>query len=54
MGKGYTKSETISITRSDGTPDTKIYTKWTQKGRLLIHEILARRGILALMDREIA
>ena len=54
MGKGYTKSETISIMRSDGTPDTKIYTKWTQKGRLLIHEILARRGILALMDREIA
>lgn len=54
MGKGYTKSETISITRSDGTPDTKIYTKWTQKGRLLIHEILTRRGIFALMDREIA
>ena len=52
MGKGYTKSETISITRSDGRPDTKMYTKWTQKGRVLIHNILTRRGILPVMDRK--
>lgn len=51
MGKGYTKSETIPIVRSDGTPDTRLLTKWTQKGRILIHEILTRRGILAVMDR---
>lgn len=54
MGKGYTKSETIPITRSDGRTDTRIYTKWTQKGRILIHEILTRRGILAVMDRQTA
>ena len=52
MGKGYTKSETIAITRSDGRPDTKMYTKWTQKGRVLIHNILTRRGILPVMDRQ--
>ena len=52
MGKGYTKSETIAITRSDGRPDTKMYTKWTQKGRVLIHNILTRRGILPVMDRK--
>lgn len=51
MGEGYTKSETIAITRADGTPDTKLLTKWTQKGRIMIHEILTRRGILAVMDR---
>lgn len=51
MGKGYTKSETIPIVHSDGRPGTKIYTKWTQKGRILIHEILSNRGILAVMDR---
>lgn len=51
MGKGYTKSITIPITRSDGRPDTKLHTHWTQKGRILIHEILTRRGILAIMDR---
>lgn len=51
MGKGYTKSITIPITRSDGRPDTVMHTHWTQKGRLLIHEILTKRGILAVMDR---
>lgn len=54
MGKGYTKSKTINITRSDGRPDTVLNTEWTQKGRLLIHEILTSRGILALMDRKAA
>ena len=52
MGNGYTKSETISITRSDGTPDTVMHTKWSQKGRLMIHNILERRGIKAAMDKE--
>ena len=51
MGKGYTKSETIQITRSDGSPDAKVYTKWTQKGRLWLNEVLNRRGIYAIMDR---
>ncbi len=52
MGKGYTSSKTVDITRSDGTPDTKMQTVWTQKGRLLIHNILEERGIKATMDRE--
>ena len=50
MGQGYTKSKTISFSRSDGAPDTKIYTQWTQKGRMMIHSILERRGIKAVMD----
>lgn len=54
MGKGYTKSKTIQITRSDGRPDTVLNTEWTQKGRLLIHEILTSRGIQAVMDRQAA
>ncbi len=53
MGMGYTKSKTIPITRSDGSPDTKLHTQWTQKGRMMIHEILTRRGIKADMDKEI-
>lgn len=51
MGKGYTKSKTIRFVRSDGRPDTKMQTQWTQKGRLMIHEILTARGITAIMDR---
>lgn len=52
MNKGYTKSKTISITRANGMPDTVLNTEWTQKGRLLIHEILTKRGIIAVMDKK--
>ena len=50
MGMGYTKSITISIVRSDGRTDTKMHTHWTQKGRLMIHDVLAERGIQAVID----
>lgn len=50
MGMGYTKSITIPIVRSDGRADTKMHTHWTQKGRLMIHDVLAGRGIQAAMD----
>lgn len=50
MGKGYTKSETFTFTRSDGRLDSKITTKWTQKGRLMIHEIMKSRGIDAVCE----
>lgn len=49
--KGYTKSETIDIRRSNGDPDVTLNTRWTQKGRLFIHEILKRRDIVPVMDR---
>ena len=54
MGKGYTKSVTFNFYHSDGRQDAKPNTQWTQKGRLLIHEILTARGILAVMDRQCA
>lgn len=38
--KGYTHSETIPITRSDGRPDISMTTKWTQKGRLFLYDLL--------------
>ena len=50
MGQGYTKSKTISFVRSNGEHDTKLHTQWTQKGRMMIHRILERRGIKAVMD----
>lgn len=50
MNNGYTKSDTINIVRSNGSPDVQMQTKWTQKGRLFIHELLENRGIIALMD----
>lgn len=52
FNKGYTKSETISIPCTDGSQKTALHTKWTQKGRLLIHNILEARGIHANLDKE--
>lgn len=54
MGMGFTKSEPIPITLSDGRSDFKLHTKWTQKGRLFIHEKLTKRGIVAVIDRKLA
>ena len=44
MGKSYTESDTIPIVRSDGREDTVLQTRWTQKGRLKIHEIMTDFG----------
>lgn len=51
MNKGYTKSETIEVQRADGTTKLVMHTKWTQKGRLMIHEVLTKLGIVANMDK---
>nr|DAN74507.1 MAG TPA: repressor domain protein [Caudoviricetes sp.] len=52
MNKGYTKSETITVTRKNGTDKVVPNTKWTQKGRLFVHNLLETLGIKANMDRE--
>ena len=50
MAKGFTKSETFTFCRSDGRLDSKITTKWTQKGRLEIHRILTKLNIHAVCE----
>ena len=53
MNKGFTKSETIKVPRADGSTKVVMNTKWTQKGRLKIHEILTAVGIVAEMDKAV-
>lgn len=48
--KGYTESKTFSFTHSDGSPDSKLSTRWTQRGRRAIHEILASQGVIPVVD----
>ena len=50
MSNGFTKSETFTFCRSDGRLDSKITTKWTQKGRLEIHNILSNLDIHAVCE----
>ncbi|MGL5426394.1 MAG: phage antirepressor KilAC domain-containing protein [Cetobacterium sp.] len=52
MNNGYTKSETTEIRLEDGKSKVVINTKWSQKGRIKIHEILSKLGIMANMDKE--
>jgi prophage antirepressor-like protein len=52
QNKGYTSSETIDITRSDGSPDVVMRTKWTQKGRLFIYELLKADGIRPVIETQ--
>lgn len=53
MNQGLTKSKTVEFFRRDGRQDYKLLTRWTQKGRVLIHKILEKRNIKANMDREL-
>lgn len=50
--KGYTKSRTIDIHHNSGERSVRMNTRWTQSGRLFIHGILSKRGIIPFMDRE--
>lgn len=49
---GYTHSETIDITRTDGRPDVKMNTKWKQKGRIFLYNILKENGIVPMIEQE--
>lgn len=47
---GWTHSETIMVDKADGTQKAVMHTKWTQKGRLGLYELLKRHGILPLLE----
>ena len=50
--QGYTHSFTYNYTREDGSHGSNMITKWTQKGRLFIYDLLKADGILPVCERE--
>ena len=50
--EGYTKSETTSFVKTDGSIGTNILTKWTQKGRFFLYDLLKKNGHLPLIEQE--
>lgn len=52
QGMGYTHSETVDIKHKDGTLDVRMNTKWTQKGRLFLYELLKSNGFLPVIEQQ--
>jgi prophage antirepressor-like protein len=52
QGKGYIASRTILIPGHGEHVHTKINTTWTQKGRMLLYELLKANNVLPLIERE--
>lgn len=49
---GWTHSETHMVRRADGTEKAVVNTKWTQKGRLGLYELLKLNDVLPLIERD--
>lgn len=52
MNQGYTKSHTTEIPKADGGTKIVMNTKWTQKGRVFIYNLLIAEGYYPQMDLE--
>lgn len=50
--KGYTHSSTTEIEHKDGSTSVRMNTKWTQKGRLFIYDLLKEQDILPVIEQE--
>lgn len=49
---GWTHSDTTIVKCKDGTEKAVLNTKWTQKGRLGLYELLKQENILPLIEQE--
>lgn len=51
---GWTHSETHMVPKKDGTEKAVVNTKWTQKGRLGLYELLKEKDILPIIEQKVA
>ena len=47
--KGYTQSQTVEFNGGEGS---RLHTKWTQKGRLFLHNLLTNHGYVPVVEME--
>jgi prophage antirepressor-like protein len=52
QSNGWTQSTTSVVKGKDGAEKSVIHTKWTQKGRLGLYELLKDYGLLPVIERE--
>ena len=48
---GYTHSETVEYVHKNGTKNVTMNTKWTQKERLFLYELLKKHGIVPIIEK---
>lgn len=50
--RGLVQSYTFSYRHNDGTDGCRMYTRWTQQGRLFLYDILKKMGILPMIEKQ--
>ena len=49
--RGLVQSYTFSYRHNDGTDGCRMYTRWTQRGRLFLYDILKKMGIIPMIEK---
>jgi len=52
QAKGYTHSKSFDYNDSNGNPQTRMSTEWTQKGRLFLYQKLRNNGVLPMIEQD--
>lgn len=50
--RGFTNTRTHTYTGNNGEVHSSVQTRWTQKGRLFIYELMGRNGFVPVVERE--
>lgn len=50
--KGYTHSEPQEYVKKDGSKSFRLHTKWTQKGRIFLYNLLKENDILPMIEKQ--
>ena len=49
--RGLVQSYTFNYRHNDGTDGCRMYTRWTQRGRLFLYDILKKMGIIPMIEK---